>query len=190
MKFTRFCAIDRLENEFLDERGHAAVGNDPQCVGPLLTGAGSTGLIDVQVESARSFLKRVGRQPAADGRSRRGSVGQIEPAVVLGAFDDAAFDQAVGQVGVAVGADPVGGEESTLAIAAERVGLLGVIEADDVFRAEVGGGADFDPALLVGLRVVSRSSSSTWWVRGGGSFRLTHQAGSLTWWKRAGMISR
>ena len=49
-----------------------------------------------------------------------------------------ALHQAVGEVGVAVRADAVGGVELARFVAVEREGLLSVVEADDVGGAQVG----------------------------------------------------
>ena len=45
-----------------------------------------------------------------------------------------AHDEAVGEMGVAVRADAVGGEELARGVAVEGVGLAAVVEADDIRR--------------------------------------------------------
>jgi hypothetical protein len=48
---------------------------------------------------------------------------EVEAPVVLGALDDLAFHQAVGQMGIAVGANPVGGMELAIIVAHQGKGL-------------------------------------------------------------------
>ena len=89
----------------------------------------------------------IGLQRHADRLALRRAVGEVETPVVLGAFDERAVDQAVGQMGVAVGADAVGGVKLAVGRAVDRVGLAFVVEADDVFLLQEAAGADFDPAV-------------------------------------------
>ena len=74
--------------------------------------------------------------------------------VVFWAFDDVILHESVLQVGVAVGADAVGGEEPARRIADQGVGSFSVIKTQDVGRSKIGTGADFDPAVGVGPCVV------------------------------------
>src|SRR6218665_3677901 len=66
--------------------------------------------------------------PSADGRGGGRAVGQVEAAIVLGAFDDAALGQAVGQVVVAMGANAVGGIQRAAVGAHQGVGFSVVVE--------------------------------------------------------------
>ena len=55
---------------------------------------------------------------------------------MLGAFDLAAFDEAGGEVGVAVGADAIGGVVGVIVGAIDGEGAFVVVEAEDVFALE------------------------------------------------------
>ncbi len=141
--------VDRLEDEFFDKSGDAAVGDHFQGVGFLLASLVAGCLGDVEPDAARPLLDRVGGEAAADGRAGGRAVGEMEAPVVLGALNGLADHDAVGEVGVAVGADTVGGVEPALRVADQREGLLAVVESQDVVGTEIGRRADFEPAVLV-----------------------------------------
>ena len=56
-------------------------------------------------------------------------------------------------MGVAVRADAVGGVEMTLLVTGEGIGLLPVVEADDVRRTEILGGTNLDPSFGIGFGI-------------------------------------
>lgn len=118
-----------------------------------MASAVAAGLIEVEPEATVAFGERVGSEAAADGGACWGAVFKVKAAIVLGAFDDLAFDESVGEVGIAVSANTIGGVQGALGIANEGVGFVIVIEADDIFGAEVRGVADIEPAIGIGLRI-------------------------------------
>ena len=70
---------------------------------------------------------------------------------MLRALDGARDDQTVGKVVVAVGADAVGGVQTVLFVADQGEGFFAVVEAQYILAGKIGGGADFDPAVGIGL---------------------------------------
>ena len=164
--------IDGFEHQLLDEGGNAAVADHAQLIGGFRAGPGPAGADDVEPEASLAFFQRIGGKAAADRRAGGRAVREIEAAVVLRAFDDAAFDEPVGEVGVAVGADAVGGVEFSLLVTDEGVGFLAMVEADDVGRTQIGGGTDFQPAFGVGFRL-RRIAVSSDRALGAGSGRFT-----------------
>ena len=54
------------------------------------------------------------------------------------ALDDAALDQAVGQMRVAVGADAVDREEGACLVAADGIGLPAMVQADNLLAFHLG----------------------------------------------------
>ena len=104
-------------------------------VGFLRAGAGAAGAGDIEMEAAVALFERIGRQAPADRRARGRAVGEVKASVVLRAFDDVVLDQAVGEMGIAMGADAVGGVELARGVAAKGVGFLAVVETDDVGAA-------------------------------------------------------
>jgi hypothetical protein len=68
---------------------------------------------------------------------------------VLRALDDLAHDEAVGEVGVAVRADPVSGMEGVVFRTIDGVGVLFVIEANDVTALDQRAITDMDPAFRI-----------------------------------------
>ena len=114
--------------------------------GSLREAAAARG-IEVEEDFAVVLAGLVGLQRHADRLALRRPVGDVEAPVVLGALDELAFDEPVGEMGVAVRADAVGGVKLALGGAVNGVGLLVVIEADDVFLLQEVAHADFDPAV-------------------------------------------
>ena len=117
---------------------------------------------DANVERIAAAFDGIGFEVVAGGGAQGAAGGDVETAVVEGALDDAVDDETVGEVGVFVCAEAVGG---VVAVAFETVdgeGAAAVVEADDVFFVEVFDGADFDPLAggfaggLVFRRVVTR----------------------------------
>ena len=96
-----------------------------------------------------AFLDGIGSKTTAYRRTRRGSVDQVEAAVVLGAFDLFVLHQPVREMHIAVRAQPVRGIEVAVLVSVDRVSLLSVIEPFDIGCANVGGGANSNPTLLV-----------------------------------------
>lgn len=142
--------FQRFEDKLLDESRHAAIAGNTETERLGRACAGATGPGQVEEELAVAFLHWIRAETAADGRAGRRAVGQIEAPVVLGTFDDAALHKTVGEISVAVGADAVGDKAGVVGVAVKRVGLLAVIEADDILASQVHGVADFDPAGGVG----------------------------------------
>ena len=137
-----------FQNQFLDEGGDVVVADDAESVGGGALGEAATaGGSEVEEDFPVVFAGLVGLEADADRLTPRRTVGDVEAPVVLGAFDERARNKAVGQVGVAVGADAVGGVEIAVGGAVDGVGLVFVVEADDVFFPQEAAGADLDPAV-------------------------------------------
>ena len=96
------------------------------------------------------FAGLIGLQRDAGRLPPRRAVGDVESPVVLGAFDQRAGNKAVGQVGVAVRADAVGGIKIAVGRAVDGVGLAFVVEADDVFFSQESAGAESPPSRSTG----------------------------------------
>ena len=144
-----FFGVRWFEHEFLYEGGDVAVGHDAEAVGFLRAGASAASANNVDKHSAIALLERIGGEAAADRSARWRTVDEMEAPVVFGTLNDLSLYQALGEVGVAVGAHSVGGVEFAFFVAVKSIGLLAVIEADDVGVFEIGGGANFDPAFRV-----------------------------------------
>ena len=96
----------------------------------------------------RSSRTGVGLERDADRQALRRAVADVEAPVVLGALDERALDQAVGQVRVAVGADAVGGVEVAVGGAVDGVGAAARGRSGSRLRFAAGSlGADLDPAV-------------------------------------------
>ena len=98
-----------LENQFLDKGGNAPVAHHAEPESFSEPGHRRRPRPHVQVEASVPVLQRIGGESAADRRARGRSVHQMKAPIMLGALDDVVLDQAVGQMGVAVGAAAVGG---------------------------------------------------------------------------------
>src|SRR6185437_10874928 len=122
---------------------------------------------------------RVEAEVLARGRSLGLTRLVVEAAVVLGALDDVALDQAVGQAGALVGAERIGGVEGVLRAAVDREGTPRALHLDDVLRLDVVDGAGLDPAVSEPLRARAAHASNTascisgrkGWAAGGSSRR-------------------
>src|SRR6201996_6096541 len=106
---------------------------------------GTAALSEADVDRAVFHLDRVGAQVHQHRGAERLAAGVVEPAVVLGALDDAALDQAVAQQRLLVGAVAVGGVVGVLGGPVERVVLAGVLERDDVLGVDLVRRAGGDP---------------------------------------------
>src|SRR5262245_29505959 len=104
---------------------------------------------DIEAQTSLVLLKGIGDQAAAYGRSGRRAIGQVETAVVLWTLDECAFHEPRGEMCIAVSAKPVGCVKVAVGIPIECVGLPAMVQTNDVFAIEVGGGADLDPTLGV-----------------------------------------
>ena len=121
------------------------------------------------------FAGLVGLQRDAGRLAPGRAVGDVESPVVLGAFDKRARNEAVGEVGVAVGADAVRGIQVAVGSAVDGVGLAFVVEANDVLSSQEAAGADLDPAvdgLPLAVKTCEAAGASARMV-GVGSSRLT-----------------
>src|SRR6185437_926769 len=85
----------------------------------------------------------------------------VEAAVVLGAFDDVALDEAVGEAGPLVGAQRVGGVEAVLRAAVDRERPPAAAHLDDVLGLDVLDGADLDPPVPDPFRTRLAHASNT-----------------------------
>ena len=65
--------------------------------------------MDVEENLAVVLAGLIGLQSHTDRQAFRRAVGEIETSVVFGALNEPAFDESVREVGVAVGANAVGG---------------------------------------------------------------------------------
>ena len=83
------------------------------------------------------------------------------------------FHQALGQMNIAVGAQSVGRVERALLGAIECVGLLAVVEADYICRAEIGRRTSFDPARSIGTGMRGAGQPRSRAALDAGSWRLT-----------------
>ena len=81
----------------------------------------------------------------AGGGAQGASGGYVKAAVVKRALDDAVDDKAIGEIGVFVGAEAVGGVVKVAFEAVDGEGTAAVVEADYVLFYDVFGGADLDP---------------------------------------------
>jgi len=99
-----FSYICRFKNQFFDKSGDVAIADHAELIGFLRPGTHTTGTGNVDQESTVTFLDGI-RDEAAANRSARGrAIDQVEAPVVLGTLDHLSFDQALGEVSVAVGA--------------------------------------------------------------------------------------
>ena len=138
----------QFKNQFLDEGGDVVVADDAESVGGgELREAATAGGSEVEEDLPVVFAGLIGLQADAGRLTPGRTVGDVESPVVLGAFDERARNKTVGQMGVAVGADAVGGVEVAVGRAVDGVGLAFMVEADDVFFPQEAAGADFDPAV-------------------------------------------
>jgi hypothetical protein len=90
---------------------------------------------------------RVGLECHTDRRALGGPVGDIESPVVLGALDERPLDESVGEMGMTMSADAVGGIEGSLGRAIDGVGVPLMIEADDILLLQEPADAYFDPTV-------------------------------------------
>ena len=143
------CIIERLQHQFLDESGYAAIADHAQG-DRLLPGCAATFRHrNVEPDAAVFFLDGIGGQTPANRGAGRSAIGQEKAAVVLGAFDDVILHQAVGEVSVAMGTHAIGGVELAPGIADDGIGLAPVIEADHIRRTQIRRHTDFDPTIRI-----------------------------------------
>ena len=109
--------------------------------------AQAAGGVKVEEDFPVVFAGLVGLERHAGRRTLRRAVGDVEAPVVFGALDEPALDEAVGQMRVAVGANAVGRVERAVGGAVDGVGLLLVVETDDVFLFQEVADANFNPAV-------------------------------------------
>ena len=64
------------------------------------------------------------------------TVGDAKPPIVLGAFDDVTFHEAIGKVGLAVGADAVGGVPGSSFGVVDGKGACPMVDAHDLAACE------------------------------------------------------
>ena len=107
----------------------------------------AAGGIEVEEYLAVMLAGFVGFQRDADRKTPGRAVGEVESSVVLGAFDQRARHEAVGQMGVAVGAESVAGVQIAVGGAVDGIGLFLVVEADDIFSSQEVAVANLDPAV-------------------------------------------
>jgi hypothetical protein len=70
-------------------------------------------------------------------------------AIVLGAFDDVAFDKAFAEVNIAMGTNSVCRKELTLGVSIQGIGLLAMVESNNIGAAQSAGLANGDPAFTI-----------------------------------------
>ena len=136
----------RFENKLLDERGDVLVAHHAEGVRRLQGGRFVLGRGQVDEDLAVVLAGPVRLQGNAGRRTPRRTIGNVEPPVVLGALDESAADKAVGQMGIAMRAEPVAGVELPLRGAIDGVCPVLVIEAENVLATQELGVADLDPA--------------------------------------------
>ena len=68
----------------------------------------------------------------AHGATGGAPVFEVETPVVFGAFDHLFDDESVDKMGFPVGADAIGRVELSLGVTIDRVGLVVVIDANDI----------------------------------------------------------
>ena len=112
--------------------------------------AGTASFVDVEPQASAAVFDRVGGESTTDRCAGWRAVFEVKAAVVLRALDDFTFDQAFAEVGIAVGADAVGGVELARVIAVKCEGLFNMIKTDHIFIAQIGSRTDFDPTVTVG----------------------------------------
>ena len=109
------------------------------------------------------FPRLVGLQRDTRWRASGRAVGDVEPPVVLGAFHKSASDEAVGEMGVTVGAETVRGIQIAVGSAVDSVGSAFVVEADHVFfLQEAAGEISIQPftGLPLAVKVRDRAEAS------------------------------
>src|SRR6202042_1067441 len=112
----------------------------------------------VNVDGAVLDPDRVGAQVDEHRGAERLAAGVVEAAVVHGAFDDAAIDQAVAQQRLLVGAVAFGGMKGVVRRPVDRVRAAGMAERDDVLGVDVIGRAGGYPFSHRGQAAVTAGS--------------------------------
>lgn len=90
---------------------------------------------------------RISFQIHADGRALGFTGGEIKPTVVLGTFDEMVHHEAAGQMDLGVGAQAIRDVEFIVSCPVNRERAIAMIEAQHIFRLNVGHVAGFDPEV-------------------------------------------
>src|SRR5262249_26998378 len=109
--------------------------------------AGSAVSVDRDEHLSALDLDLVGLQVDADRRALGPAGAIVEASVVLRTFDDVVEHQPVGEMGVFVGADALGGEILVAGRAIDGIFAPLMVEADHVLRLDLAGVAGLDPLL-------------------------------------------
>lgn len=94
----------RFKNQLFDERGHAVIADHAETESGLRAEAYATRMGEIDADLGADLLDGIRGKAAADGGTGGRAVGEIEAAVVFGAFDRAAEDEAFRKMGVTVSA--------------------------------------------------------------------------------------
>ena len=124
------------------------------------------------MNAAVALLDWIGRQAAADRRSRRRAVSEIKAPVMLRALNNVALHQAVGKMRIAVRAESVGRVEPALFIAIDGVSFSPWSKRMASARRKIGGRAHSTQPVGIGLRL-GRNGGFARVAFGLGSRRLT-----------------
>ena len=130
-----FCAVQGFENQLLDKCGDVTVTDHAELVSLLRASPGAPGPAHVNEDSTVALGNGVRDQAAADRHTRGRPVDKVEAPIMLGALDEISLYQAEGKMNIAVGAQSVARVKLAIFGAIESVGLLAVVEADDISEA-------------------------------------------------------
>jgi hypothetical protein len=78
---------------------------------------------DINADTAALYLGRIDPEINASGEPQRFARPVVEGSLVLGALDLVIHDQAVGEMDLFVGAEPIGAEHQIVGRAVDRIGL-------------------------------------------------------------------
>src|SRR5882724_2458891 len=128
--------VQRFQDQFFDKGCYVLIAHHPKGNRFGRAGASTSRLADIQKQFSRACFERIGRQTSANRSPRRRAVREMKPAIMFRAFDDVSLHQPVTEMRIAMGASAVQGKKFPFMITNERVGLLAMVEADDVVTAQ------------------------------------------------------